>query len=227
MVRDDIVPSASNFSLEFARVFGCTMGCYSQCATTLLAATRFLKIIIPFIKIQKRWIVAYFFIYTTFMTANNIPTLLIRHIDESFTPLFNLLCDICLWVNVVHCLLGVVFSLGTVVYLYTRSPGEGEETGSGLHSRRAGVTILLMNIPYVTSVALIVLVHVSPWQLNIHDIVYGFVPIVTSTLNPLILISRNASTRSSIRLIKLSRICKSGFASKASKAGISSTHWHM
>ena len=61
------------------------------------------------------------------------------------------------------------------------------------------ITILLINIPYFISVTSIVLVMwILPDQVSIHEIIFAWIPIVTSGLNPLIILSRKSDARKAI-----------------------------
>ena len=58
------------------------------------------------------------------------------------------------------------------------------------------ITILLINIPYFISVTSIVLVWwFLPDQISFHEIIFAWIPIVTSGLNPLIILSRKSDAR--------------------------------
>ena len=195
MIRPGIY-SGSLFSLEFSRVFACTVGCYSQCGTTLLAITRLLKVTMPFIKIKKRFVVAYFIVYNTIMSTNNLPILLLKQIDRSQRTLYFTFCNICIWLNAIHCLVGIILSVATFVFIYFIKPVS--ETEDRDKNKRVCGTILLMNTPYIISIFFVLFVYISPWQVSIHDIIFGFVPMFTSAINPVVLISRNQGIRNTL-----------------------------
>ena len=188
--------SGSLFSIEFSRVFACTVGCFSQCGTTLIAATRLIKVTAPFVRIRKRTVVAYFTAYTTVMTTNNLAILLLKQVDRSQRALYFTFTNICIWLNVAHCFVGIVLSLATFIYLYLVKPvGEAENR---VKNKRVCVTILLMNTPYVISIFFVLLVYISSWHVSIHDIIFGFVPMLTSAINPIVLIVRNSGIRQTV-----------------------------
>ncbi|KAL5258763.1 hypothetical protein ACHWQZ_G009275 [Mnemiopsis leidyi] len=203
MIRPGIY-SGSLFSLEFSRVFACTVGCYSQCGTTLLAITRLLKVTMPFIKIKKRFVVAYFIVYNTIMSGNNLPILLLKQIDRSQRTLYFTFCNICIWLNAIHCLVGIVLSVATFVFIYFIKPVS--ETEDRDKNKRVCGTILLMNTPYIISIFFVIFVYISPWQVSIHDIIFGFVPMFTSAINPLVLISRNQGIRNTLKGVVTRRV---------------------
>ena len=61
------------------------------------------------------------------------------------------------------------------------------------------ITILLINIPYFISVTSIILVWwILPNQISFHEIIFAWIPIVTSGLNPLIILSRKSDARKAI-----------------------------
>lgn len=58
------------------------------------------------------------------------------------------------------------------------------------------ITILLINIPYFISVASIVLVMwVLPDQISFHEIIFAWIPMLTSAINPLIVLTRTTDAR--------------------------------
>lgn len=61
------------------------------------------------------------------------------------------------------------------------------------------ITILLINIPYFISVTSIILVWwILPDQISFHEIIFAWIPIITSGLNPLIILSRKSDARRAI-----------------------------
>ena len=63
----------SGLDLRFFEAFSlvsCTVGCFSQCLATLLAVSRTLKIINPFILIKQKFLKCYILSYTLFMVFN-------------------------------------------------------------------------------------------------------------------------------------------------------------
>ena len=133
-------------------VFSCTTECYSQCSTALLAVTRFLKIVCPFIRLKKRTIAAYLGVYTLIMTINNILLASTFHIDNENVShsslLFQVLRGLCFWLKVSHCLLGVLFSILTVIYVSCFKPPSQTDH---VTKRVCGV-ILMMNLIYTFTI---------------------------------------------------------------------------
>ena len=61
------------------------------------------------------------------------------------------------------------------------------------------ITILLINIPYFISVNIIVLVWwILPDQISFHEIIFAWIPIITSGLNPIIILSRKKDARKAL-----------------------------
>ena len=62
------------------------------------------------------------------------------------------------------------------------------------------VTILFINIPYFLSVTGLVLVMwFLPPHVSLHEIIFAWVPIVTSACNPIIILSRTSDVRVAVR----------------------------
>jgi hypothetical protein len=66
------------------------------------------------------------------------------------------------------------------------------------------ITILLINAPYFISVVSIVLVMwVLPDQISFHEIIFAWIPMLTSALNPLIVLTRTTDARNAtLRLLR-------------------------
>ena len=61
------------------------------------------------------------------------------------------------------------------------------------------ITILLINIPYFISVTSIVLVMwVLPNQISFHEIIFAWIPILTSGINPIIILTRTSDVRDGV-----------------------------
>ena len=62
------------------------------------------------------------------------------------------------------------------------------------------ITILLINVPYFISVTCIVLVKwILPGQISFHEVIFAWVPILTSGLNPIIILTRTREARESVK----------------------------
>ena len=61
------------------------------------------------------------------------------------------------------------------------------------------VTILLINVPYLISVSSTVLVMwVLPDQISFHEIIFAWIPILTSGVNPIIILTRTRDAREAV-----------------------------
>ena len=177
------------------------MGCLSQSATTLLAVARFLRIQAPFFKINKRVFLALFVLYSFIMTVVTVAGKYLIVTAEGEAPGVNtrviyLLKDVCFYLNLGQCAVGILFSVLCVSALYRRNPESEEEVARRTHAlRRAGcVTILLLNLPYLCSFSL-GLVAMATRQTLLRELMFNFVPIVTSAFNPVVLCWRNRGVR--------------------------------
>ena len=142
--------------LKFFEIFSlvsCTVGCFSQCLATLLAVSRTLKIINPFILIKQMFLKCYILSYTIFMVFNNISVPVIKNVKEkqitqeniNLDLIFFIFVGLCYWSNILHCMLGIVFSMISVVYVYTVKPVSQNYD----RKQKASITILLMNVAYI------------------------------------------------------------------------------
>ena len=61
------------------------------------------------------------------------------------------------------------------------------------------ITILIINVPYFISVNVIVIVWwILPDQISFHEIIFAWIPIITSGLNPIIVLSRKEDARKAV-----------------------------
>ena len=65
--------------------------------------------------------------------------------------------------------------------------------------RKSAITILLMNLPHFVTSACILTSIVSPGGISWFDINFIFCPILTATLNPLLIVTRSAAVKQFIR----------------------------
>ena len=62
------------------------------------------------------------------------------------------------------------------------------------------ITILLINVPYFISFTSIVVVFwILPDQISFHEIIFAWVPITTSAINPLIILTRTRDVRLAVQ----------------------------
>ena len=105
-------------------------GMFSQCTTTLSAITRFLKIQYPFKRLKKRTLKVYLAVYTfTMIVCDVIAVPILSHkiyhsatdSDETKHSLWIAsitITGISVVLNCVHCILRVVISMASLIYVY-------------------------------------------------------------------------------------------------------------
>ena len=193
--------------LTFTRQFVCILGCISQAITWMLAITRFVRVIRPFARPNKKIILSYVVLYGVLMTMNSTASAAMQMtgLDASVAAIWAMrsIVHLCLLSNFLHCSTGILCSVVTSIYLMRCTKTDALSTGGTFqHDKqikgvlntkrlRGCVTILLMNIPNIVNIAFIVYVNVKPGQMSIHDILFGFLPFLSSTINPVIVASRN------------------------------------
>ena len=208
MFSTKVLP-CSNQVATFTRQFVCILGCISQVITWMLAITRFVRVILPFTLANKKMILSYVVLYGTLMTVNSSVSIVIQmsghDTSQAAIWVMRSIVHLCFLMNLAHCSTGIICSVVTSIYLVRCTKAHALSTktkGSFLHDKqtinvlikqrlRGCVTILLMNIPYLLNIAFIVYVNVKPGQMSFHDILFGFLPIISSTINPVIVASRN------------------------------------
>ena len=198
IVRPQVV-GMLNPILAVAGVVACTAGCFSQCVTALLAVTRFLKIVNPFIQISKRLLIFYLAVFTIYMLINNSACIL-AYKFEIPPNVFKLFVKGCSFVNKFNCFLGILFSIATVIYVFfIKSPSQTD-----LVTKRVCGTILLMNMAYiVTLMAAVVpilsfydlLPNMGSIQLNLIYFTFFVMPVLTSAWNPIVLFVKAQAVR--------------------------------
>jgi hypothetical protein len=196
MMREEVFPDFEQGPYtRIPQFFTCTLGCFSQGVTTLLAITRMLTIINPFRDMKKRVLISYFMVYVFVMSINNLLMVLNLPNFRSVSTNFIILC-VCYSLNALHCLLGFIFSIITVVYVKTVGPALQKND----LKKRASVTIMLMNIVSIISLAFhlfnVLETYLFPhYQLEILTICSVFIPILTSAMNPVIMFIRVQTIR--------------------------------
>ena len=123
VVRPKVV-GMLDFTLAIVGLVACTAGCFSQCVTALLAITRFLKIVNPFIQISKRSLIVYLAVFNIYMLINN-SVCIVTYKIEIPSHVFKLFVKGCSFVNKFNCFLGLLFSIATVIYVnFIKSPSQ-------------------------------------------------------------------------------------------------------
>ena len=168
----------------------CTCGCVSQVSTAMLAVTRFLCIVNPFAKVSSPIVMGYIKVYTVIMTGLNLATMFCKILPAP-NGLGPSLSRICLILNVSQCLIGIFASLFTVLKVTFRR----RLTEIPDKRLRSSVTILLMNLPYVISVALILVTLTGISGVKFALLTFPTVACFTSMLNPVTILLLNHRAR--------------------------------
>ena len=101
----------------------------------------------------------------------------------------------CFIISALHCVVGSACSAFTVCKLYKSSAGGVDDKILISEKRRSAVTILLMNLPHFITAGCIFTSVVSPQGISWFDINFIFCPILTATLNPLLIVTRSTEIR--------------------------------
>ena len=101
----------------------------------------------------------------------------------------------CFIISALHCVVGSVCSGFTVCKLCKSSIGGLDDEVLISEKRKSAVTILLMNLPHFITAGCIFTSVVSPQGISWFDINFIFCPILTATLNPLLIVSRSTEIR--------------------------------
>ena len=120
MLSPKIYPFATEVLL-YTRTWACLIGCSSQVAGFLLAATRAIKIVFPFSNIRLLHIRLYLGGYIIYMILNNGTYFIIEVFfgqEEWQKKMLKIGLDLCFWANFAQCCAGVFMSVFTVLYLY-------------------------------------------------------------------------------------------------------------
>lgn len=200
MLLGDLVP-LSHVVLRYVRTWTCIFGCFSQIIGFLLAVTRTSKIMFPFFNFKQRYVMIYLGCYFAYMILNNGAYFVVSEffLNETWgIKLLKIGFELCFWANFTHCCAGLFISVFTVVYLYfTTRNSPGKKNAKYMTSC---ITILFINIPYFISVTGLVLVMwFLPPHVSLHEIIFAWVPIVTSTCNPIIILTRTSDVRVAVR----------------------------
>lgn len=203
-----------------AQGISCNVGCISQSATTLLAVARYIRLRAPFININKYVFLAFFLLYAIGMSGITVAGKYLflqvgPGIDSSESR--TALTDLCFYLNLVQCFIGVLFSILCVTSLFKSKPDASDELALKTYEmRKKGcVTILLINLPYLISLTFAMVAAVTNYK-HLRALMFTFLPVFTSMLNPMILCWRNTGIRkrigSGVRCVKMKLL--SSFAEK-------------
>ena len=188
---------------QIPEFFCCTLGCVSQVTVTLMAVTRMIKIIKPYLTIYFKWVLSYLVLYTIYMVLGNAGFLLYAGLNGSdekagkkteLAILDSWNTYVCAAMNMFHCFLGITSSFITVAYLRINMRGIGDQVSKV----RGSNTILIMNIPYLISIVINFLVLSQTIKINVGLVNHYMIPILTSALNPAVVLMRTNTLRSDI-----------------------------
>ena len=188
------------FKNQIPEFLSCTFGCISQVTTTLMAATRMISIIKPFLRVEFKLVVAYLVFYAVYMAVGNAGSLVITGIKESknltddhhnhvgnhLATLETLNKFVCFVMNMIHCILGVLCSFIAVGYLRIIIGGSAEQA----RKLKSLNTILIMNIPYIFSIISNFMAFYQVIKIDFKLVNHYIIPILTSAFNPCVIMAR-------------------------------------
>ena len=169
-----------------------------QVTTCLLAVTRMVQILFPFLYFRQKVVILYLSVYTTYMVINNTTYYVALEFFSHLKTVQKIGLDMCIWINFAHCVVGLTASTTTVIYLLLKrqSPGDCRPQ----RNLRGCVTIFLMNVPYLVSVITILNVKLLlPSQVSFREILFAWLPFCTSGLNPIMILLRMKKARSTVK----------------------------
>ena len=186
-----------------AQAFTCNLGCISQSATTLLAVARYLRLRAPFININKYIFLAIFLFYAGIMTAITITgkyyfyTATEGNVEQG---VMTSLSATCFYLNLVQCFVGNFFSVLCVTSLFKGKPDSDDKIAMKTYEmRKKGcVTILLINLPYLISLIFALVAAITDYK-HLRALMFTFLPVATSMVNPIILCWRNTGIRKTLK----------------------------
>jgi hypothetical protein len=199
MLSPKIFPS-SYIVLRYNRIWTCMIGCFSQVIGFLLAVYRAAMIIRPKNTLEPKHGMIYFGGFITFMAVDVTILFIISEffIEDSWTgKVMKIFMEMCIWSNLAHCSLAVFISVCTLLHIYYRiKKNPGNNNAKYISSC---ITILLLNMPYlITVVTCVVIRWATTNQINMHEFIFGWVPIVTSVINPMVIATRNSVAREAV-----------------------------
>eukprot|EP00116_Pleurobrachia_bachei_P005859 sb/3466121/ len=185
--------SRSVFLTQIPDFLCCTFGCISQVTTTMLAVTRTIGIVQPFLRVKFRLVLAYLICYAVYMALGNGGSLVLTGLlDFTENPNENLIetlhhlnSHVCFLMNTIHCVIGVSVSLVTCSYLRWLMVDCTNRKGK----LRSCTTIVIMNIPYVISIVTNLVAYFGDSS-NFKLVNHFLLPILTSAFNPCVIVSR-------------------------------------
>ena len=192
--------------LLHVRPISCVFGCISQFITAALAVTRLCKVCLPFTNIPSRAVYCYLTLHSVYMVAANgtyyVLDALVRPVTMEMRQVMALMEDICFYSYLIHCILGVVSSVITVMWLLIKRRENPVTAEKYLDSC---ITVMFMNSPYILTICFIGGVQWGSLTFNTREIIFAWMPILTSALDPVILIARKKEMRGKIHGVFVSQ----------------------
>ena len=169
-----------------------------QVTTCLIALTRMVQILFPFLYFRQKVVLLYLSLYTAYMVINNSTYYVALEFFSHLKTVQKIGLDMCIWPNFIHCVIGITASTTTVVYLLSKKRTSGDCKPQ--RNLRGCVTILMMNIPYLVSVITILNVKLLlPKQVSFREILFAWLPFCTSGLNPVMILLRMKKARFAVK----------------------------
>ena len=140
--------SGSSTILLHVRPIVCVFGCFSQIFTAVLAVTRLLSVIMPFLHLRQKYIFGYITIHILYMIVANMTYYGIdafyakEDLTELLVSVMKTMEDVCFWSYFLHCMVGVLASMVTFLYLLVE---RGRNPTTADKYLRSSITLLLMN----------------------------------------------------------------------------------
>ncbi|KAL5250877.1 hypothetical protein ACHWQZ_G016577 [Mnemiopsis leidyi] len=155
-----------------------------------------MKIVYPLQDYRQTHVMTYLVAYLVGMVVTDAAILVPREwfSDEKWGRwIMDVAVIVCFWSYFTHCYAGILVSIPTVIHLYFST--RDSPTTTTIH-KRGCVTILLINLPYFLFMATALTVwETVPNFLSFHLIAFSWIPIVTSSINPIIITSRRKEVR--------------------------------
>ncbi|KAL5263927.1 hypothetical protein ACHWQZ_G005121 [Mnemiopsis leidyi] len=192
------------FKTEIPEFLSCTFGCISQVTTTMMAVTRMISILKPFLRVKFKVVLAYLIFYAVYMALGNAGSLIVAYMKEArnytaagtntkdsyedqIETLKSLNKFVCFVMNMIHCIMGVLCSFVSVGYLrFIIGTGSAEQA----RKLKSCYTILIMNIPYIFSIVSNFLAFFKVLKIDFKLVNHYLIPILTSAFNPCVIMIR-------------------------------------
>jgi len=179
-------------------LLACLFGCEAQACTSLLAVTRLILLLQPFYLLSRPLIRLLLLLYLLLKTVLSLAAwFLLREIeysslgpDSRLTYIHDILVTVCFSLNFLSCLVGVACSLAAYCKLRFRE--------EAVMLRSSG-TVLLMNIPYIVSIACNVAAVRLQFQYGFYYASFIMLHVVISAYNPCVILARTAHVRETLR----------------------------